>query len=693
MSASDQSRKINIKEYSAAMTLAAFIVFVFYFLTCFRTITWWDSSEYSLAALTFGVPHPPGSLISVLLGWLFSKMPFGIDKFFELNLLAALIAAATVYLVGRIAYHLNTLLSGNNNAIGSGQYFIIGTALGALLYGVSLTTWYYSVRFTPYIMTVLFTALIISAFLAWYRYNEDINSHLYFALTILLFGLDFSVHRTNLLMLPGFLICVLIINRRTFLSVKHWITGAIALIIGFAFQLLIIPIAASNPFLNVNNPSSLKRFWDYTTLKQYGGGWLINIYPRKAPFWNIQISDYLKIFGDNFASSSFLILGYLPLIFGIIGLILILRRNWKLGLSLVVLFLFSSLGAILYFNLPQNYFRSIDRHYMPSFLLFAVFISYGAGVILKTTISFSKRYQAVISIIILLFITLMPIQAIFRNYHKVDGSKSLFTFDTAKNFLTNLPQDAILFTQADIDTYPLWALQAVDGIRRDITVCNLGLTNTPWYISQIMRQDSRYPLRLSSSEIERLTPIPWHDSTMSLLVIKNADNYGLPHETVLPDSISFTVSPTIQNQYILIQDQFLLKTIQANEWKRPICLSNMLPDSNIKWLRPYLRPEGLYWRMVPVRSEKTEIEILQNALFSNYNYQGYIDNTISKDEPTKWVAWNYCSSFLALASMKYSSGDTLGCNQVIAKLHSFIDPSQLSVPKELNTALNDACKQ
>ena len=62
-----------------ASLTASIVALVFYWLTAFRTITWWDSGEYALAAITLGVPHPPGSQLATWLGWIVTKLPLGVS--------------------------------------------------------------------------------------------------------------------------------------------------------------------------------------------------------------------------------------------------------------------------------------------------------------------------------------------------------------------------------------------------------------------------------------------------------------------------------------------------------------------------------------------------------------------------------------------------------------------------------------
>src|SRR5262249_35688402 len=180
---------------------AAALAFTAYAATAARTITWWDGSQYPLAAVTLGIPGSPGSLLLTLLGWIVSLVPVIHPVAFRLNLFAGALAAV---LVGVLTWLGARLATPEGHEPGAVEWF--AGAIAGLTFWLGVTPWTYATQFTPYVLGGLWTALSLLAGLGWWRRPAGSNGYLRLFLLFLLFGLDVSVHRTNSLLFPAALL-------------------------------------------------------------------------------------------------------------------------------------------------------------------------------------------------------------------------------------------------------------------------------------------------------------------------------------------------------------------------------------------------------------------------------------------------------------------------------------------------------
>ncbi len=189
----------------------------------------------------------------------------------------------------------------------------------------------------------------------------------------------------------------------------------------------------------------------------------------------------------------------LPLLLGIIGLIYQISRKTRGEQQFLVtfmLFFLTGLAIVIYLNQKPFEPRERDYAYAGSFYAFCIWIGLGvAGIWTLMKKFLSENPSAIIATVITLII---PIQMASQNWDDHDRSNRYTMRDFGKNYLMSCEQDAIIFTNGDNDTFPLWYVQEVEGFRTDVRVCNLSYLQTDWYVDQMRREayDSR-PLPIS----------------------------------------------------------------------------------------------------------------------------------------------------------------------------------------------------
>jgi len=120
-------------------------------------------------------------------------------------------------------------------------------------------------------------------------------------------------------------------------------------------------------------------------------------------------------------------------------------------------------ATVLYFNIPADYFRSLDRHYLPVLTTFAAAIALGTGVAFRFLASFWKRNPILVGVGAAAMLVLPAVQLV-GNWSANDASRRYFTRDYALNALLGLPENAFYFTVGDNDTFPIMYAQAVEGV-------------------------------------------------------------------------------------------------------------------------------------------------------------------------------------------------------------------------------------
>ena len=216
--------------------------------------------------------------------------------------------------------------------------------------------------------------------------------------------------------------------------------------------------------------------------------------------------------------------------------------------------------------------------------------------------------------------------------------------DLASDYLNSCAPNAILFTNGDNDTFPLWYAQEVEGIRTDIRIVNLSLLNTDWYADQMRRKayDSEpLPFSLAPEKYRQGTRdivalIPSQNEKGIYVDVKQAMNFVANDRNMQPlfqrntkdayfptnkfripvDSAHVLANGTVAlkdtarivdnvdwevRKQILLKNQLMVLDLLANfNWDRPIYFAVTTgPDSYLN-LQNYFQLEGLTYRLVPI---------------------------------------------------------------------------------------------
>ena len=207
------------KNFNKILTsLSFFIPLVLYILTMAPTTSFWDCGEFISTSYILGVPHPPGSPLYLLLGNVFSSIPFFKDIGARVNLISPIVSALSVmFLYQIIVFLLNEFKNHKDNFIDDSIiYFSAFTA--ALTFAFTDSHWFNAVEAEVYSFSTFFTSIVVWMILKWNKNNKDNWNVRYLLIIIYMFGLAIGVHLLNLLTLP--FVALIIYFKRFKFSIK-----------------------------------------------------------------------------------------------------------------------------------------------------------------------------------------------------------------------------------------------------------------------------------------------------------------------------------------------------------------------------------------------------------------------------------------------------------------------------------------
>jgi hypothetical protein len=416
-------------------------------------------------------------------------------------------------------------------------------------------------------------------------------------------------------------------------------------------------------------------------------------------------------FGQSFAHNNFFAI---PLILGLVGLFFQAYRRGHDALIVGLLFLFTGLAIIVYLNQPPVEPRERDYTFTGATFAFAIWI--GLGVLgLAQGLHHVLQADRLRTAAAVLLGLVSPAILLAQGWDDHNRSGRYASVDAAKNLLNSCAPNAILFTNGDNDTFPLWYAQEVEGVRTDVRVAVLPYLNTDWYIQQLKRlayQSPPVPLSMGDTSYAQGTndmlpfmPNPGVDSLdvkqfIGLVgqdspLLKYSDGtystttfpttrFFLPVDTaavkrlgIIPKSRSKQLVSELHwnmgKQAIEKKNLAILDIIATNNWRRPIYFSSTVSPADYMGLEPYFQLEGLAYRLLPLRDPDyttngnegyVDLELNYQKLLRTFAYRGLNDKHVFYDENSLRFPSYYRDKFARLANSYLAAGNTTKAKEV-----------------------------
>ncbi|MDQ6717419.1 MAG: DUF2723 domain-containing protein [Gemmatimonadota bacterium] len=484
------------RKQSAPLLVFALLLAV-YALTLASGVALWDSGEFLAAIKTLGIPHPAGTPFYVLVARLWSLLlapVFGFAR--SVNLFSA---AATAAACAIVAYLI---------ARWSGK--IVAGICAGILGGAMTTVWSSATETEVYALALLLGCVILFAADRCGR-QGDLKWGM---LAAYLCGLALSLHLSTFVVVPAALVLAFTDRdgtvgipsgrrrpdgrRSHHRPISVGLAAFALFLLGASCVAFLLIRARHDPAINQGNPSTIASLWDVLTRRQYGAR---TLWPRSAPLY-LQIGNLFQYAdwqfalglsqspGPSFARTPITIVFAMLGIAGCIDHRRIDRRSWRAWLTLLVV---ASLGVIVYLNLkagpsyghgivPAGNHEARERDYF----FFFVFVSWAGWAAIGLARAARRLPAALASLPIV--VAALPLALNWTTMDRSHATGDSAARELALTIVQDLPPNAVLLSIGDNDTYPVWYIQQVEGIRPDVTVVTLPLLSASWYRAELARR-------------------------------------------------------------------------------------------------------------------------------------------------------------------------------------------------------------
>lgn len=539
-----------------AAVIAGAAIFLLYIVTLAPTTAFWDTSEYIATGYILGIPHPPGNPLFVVLAraWIVLLSPLGLPVAVRVNLLAAFTSAAASGFFFLVAHRIVWGLAGDHRRA------LAGAAASALLGATAFTVWNQSVvNEKVYTVSVLVIAAVTWLAVRWRDRRDEPGSARLLLVAGYLMILGWSNHTMSLLPVPALGVMLLMTAPKVLLRRDLWVRALPLILVGLSFNVFLPIRAAQRPVINEGDPlcasagevaaavatagnAGCARLSAVLKRDQYAPPPLTQ---RQAPL-AAQFQHYFQYFDWQWArgldpssvpSGTRAPITGLFLALGFFGLFVIWRVDRELFAYLGTLTASVTVVLVIYLNFKYGYslapeivdpelheVRERDYFYIAGFIVWGVLAGVGltgawhtlTGRLKWSLPASMSRARGIATRLALgvvttlaLLVALVPLAA---NWRWASRAGDYAARDWAYDLLQSVEPYSVLFTNGDNDTFPLWYLQEVEGIRRDVTVIVGQYLFTQWYPRQL--QELTQPGRQRPFEPDERVAGLYHASGM-----------------------------------------------------------------------------------------------------------------------------------------------------------------------------------
>lgn len=514
-------RAVRLRLLRPDLAAAAFL-FAVYCITLARGVTYWDAGEFLAAIHSLGIPHPPGTPLYVLLARVWSMLVSPVVSFtIAVNAFSALCTAGAFGILANIFWRAT------RDAVSS--------FAAALTAGLMSTVWLNATETEVYAC-----ALLASFVILWCARHYALTlERRWLLLTLYTCGLAWSLHLTALLVVPAAFYALASARERP--ALRDTASGLLLSVLGGSVIAFMLIRAQHDPAINQGNPSTIRALIDVVQRHQYD---VAPLWPRRAPLWlqfgNVfEYADWQIALGlgpnpePTVARTSFTILFTLFGVFGCLRHRVMDRPSWRMWM---ILLLTTSVGVVLYLNLyagasygsgvlpagARHEARDRDYFFTWAFVCWGAWAGFG-------TVQLSRRAAERLSsngiaarslVATGVAIAALPaaLNWAFIRHERSHEQRRAERGSIA--MLSGLPPHSVLLANGDNDTYPLWYLQEVLRMRRDVTVVTVPLLTPAWYRAELRR---RYGL------LDSLAVANWYGARPTLAnVMAHAAAAGRP---------------------------------------------------------------------------------------------------------------------------------------------------------------------